>query len=96
MTLPVMTNSFQQLVLSEETSRRLAVQTPWGLVQPNFLPEGVSPASGYLQSCVMEMFKDFSEWDITNVLLLAHNEKDACDPKNELSNKKNFFVYVLT
>ena len=31
---------------------------------------------------VMEMFKDFSEWPITifdNVLLLAHNEKDACD-----------------
>ena len=77
-----MTNSFHQLVLSEETSRRLAVQTPWGLVQPNFLPEGVSPASGYLQSYVMEMFKDFSEWAITifdNVLLLAHDEHDACD-----------------
>ncbi|OXE36858.1 MAG: hypothetical protein CGW95_05120, partial [Phenylobacterium zucineum] len=76
-----MTNSFHQLVLSEETSRRLAVQTPWGLVQPRFLPEGVSPASGYLQSYVMELFKDFSDWAITifdNVLLLAHNEEDAC------------------
>ena len=76
-----MTNSFHQLILSDETSRRLAVQTPWGLVQPNFLPEGVSPASGYLQSYVMEMFKDFSDWAITifdNVLLLAHNEQDAC------------------
>ena len=43
-----MTNSFHQLVLSEETGRKLAVQTPWGLVQPRFLPEGVSPASRYL------------------------------------------------
>ena len=77
-----MTNSFHQLVLSEETGKRLAVQTPWGLVQPKFLPEGVSPASGYLQTYVMEMFKDFSDWAITifdNVLLLAHNEQDACD-----------------
>ena len=76
-----MTNSFHQLILSEETSRRLAVQTPWGLVEPRFLPEGVSPASGYLQSYVMEMFKDFAEWSITifdNILLLAHNEEDAC------------------
>ena len=75
-----MTNSFHQMVLSAETSRRLAVQTPWGLVQPRFLPEGVSPASGYLQSYVMEMFKDFSEWSIVifdNLLLLAHNEEDA-------------------
>ena len=77
-----MTNSFHQLVLSEETGRKLAVQTPWGLVQPRFLPEGVSPASGYLQSYVMEMFKDFEQWAITifdNILLLAHNKQDACD-----------------
>ena len=77
-----MTNSFHQLVLSEETGRKLAVQTPWGLVQPRFLPEGVSPASGYLQSYVMEMFRDFEEWAITifdNILLLAHDEQDACD-----------------
>ena len=77
-----MTNSFHQLVLSEETGRKLAVQTPWGLVQPRFLPEGVSPASGYLQSYVMEMFSDFSAWAITifdNILLLAHDEEDACN-----------------
>ena len=77
-----MTNSFHQLVLSEETGRKLAVQTPWGLVQPRFLPEGVSPASGYLQRYIMEMFSDFSDWAITifdNILLLAHDENDACD-----------------
>ena len=65
-------------MLSDETSRRLAVQTPWGLVQPKFLPEGVSPASGYLQSYVMEIFEDFSDWAIAifdNVLLLEHNEE---------------------
>ena len=75
-----MTNSFHQLVLSEETSRQLAVQTPWGLVQPKVLPERVSPAVGYLQSYVMEMFSDFSDWAITifhYILLLAHDKDDA-------------------
>ena len=43
-----MTNSFHQFILTSKTSEMLAVQTPWGLVQPNFLPEGVSPASGHL------------------------------------------------
>ena len=75
-----MTNSFHQLVLSEVTGRKLAVQTIWGPVQPKFLPEGVSPASGYLQSYVMEMFRDFEEWAITNfdnILLLAHEQMRA-------------------
>ena len=75
-----MTNSFHQLVLSEVTGRKLAVRTMWGPVQPKFLPEGVSLASGYLQSYVMEMFRDFEEWAITNfdnILLLAHEQMRA-------------------
>ena len=45
-----------------------------------FLPEGVSPASGHLQSTMMQMFGDFTDWSIVifdNVLLLAHDEEDA-------------------
>jgi len=76
-----MTNAFHQFPLAPLTSQRLAIQTPWGLVEPRFLPEGVSPASGHLQSMMMKMFGDFEAWSIVifdNVLLLAHDEDDAC------------------
>ena len=76
-----MTNSFHQFPLTELSSQRLAIQSPWGLVEPIFLPEGVSPASGHLQWTMMQMFGDFNEWSIVifdNVLLLAHDERDAC------------------
>ena len=76
-----MTNSFHQFPLTELSSQRLAIQSPWGLVEPIFLPEGVSPASGHLQWTMMQMFGDFNEWSIVifdNVLLLAHDEQDAC------------------
>ena len=75
-----MTNSFHQFPLTEMSSQRLAIQSPWGLVEPVFLPEGVSPASGHLQWTMMQMFGDFDEWSIVifdNVLLLAHDEIDA-------------------
>jgi len=75
-----MTNSFHQFPLTEDSSKRLAIQTPWGLVEPAFLPEGVAPASGHLQYTMMKMFSDFHEWSIIifdNNLLLANDQKDA-------------------
>lgn len=77
-----MTNSFHQFRLDKLTSERLSIQTPWGQVQPKFMPEGIGPASGVLQEAVRSIFKDFSEegWCIAifdNVLLLAYNFKDA-------------------
>ena len=45
----------------KEFSDLLSVQTPWGLVRPKFLPEGVGPASGLLQHIVRTIFEDFSE-----------------------------------
>ena len=47
-------NSFHQIPISEKTSNRLSIQTPWGLVRPIFVPEGIGPASGILQKCVMD------------------------------------------
>jgi hypothetical protein len=75
-----MTNSFHQIPLAEKTSNILSVQTPWGLVRPKFLPEGVGPASGVLQRTVMDVFVDFQSFMITifdNLLVLCHNYKDA-------------------
>ena len=72
-------NSFHQIPLDEETSQKLAVQTPWGLVEPKFLPEGVSPASGFLQYFVTQMFSDYAEWMICifdNILILADDHED--------------------
>ena len=77
-----MTNSFHQFPLTERTSQFLAVQTPWGLVVSLFLPERVGPASGHLQSTMMQMFGDFTDWTsviFDNILVLAHDEKDAID-----------------
>ncbi len=44
------------------------------------MPEGVSPASGYLQSIMMDVFKDCEAWTIVifdNLLVLADSMKDA-------------------
>jgi hypothetical protein len=73
-------NSFHQIKLGPITSSRLSVQTPWGQVQPLFMPEGIGPASGKLQSVVAEIFQDYDEWTIAifdNLLALAHDFEDA-------------------
>ena len=77
-----MTNSFHQIPLADRFSQVLSIQTPWGLVRPKFLPEGVGPASGILQSIVREVFtfEDFDDWTIVifdNFLILAHSYEDA-------------------
>jgi hypothetical protein len=75
-----MVNSFHQIRLAQETSEKLSVQTPWMLVRPLFLPEGVPIASGVLQKIVSEIFADFEEWSIVifdNLLVLAHDFDDA-------------------
>jgi hypothetical protein len=75
-----MTNSFHQIPIDEASSNLLSVSTPWGLFRPLFLPEGVGPASGILQSIVRRVFKDFEEWTIVifdNFLILAHDYSDA-------------------
>jgi len=75
-----MANSFHQIPLSDEFSNLLSVQTPWGLVRPKFLPEGVGPASGLLQMIVRDVFKGFEDWTIVifdNFLILADDYEDA-------------------
>ena len=76
------TNSFHQIPISEKRSNRLSIQTPWGLVRPIFVPNGVGPASGILQKCAMDIISDFDSWTIAifdNLLILAHSYTDAYD-----------------
>ena len=75
-----MTNSFHQIPIDDFSSNLLSVSTPWGLFRPKFLPEGVGPASGILQSIVRRIFADFDDWIIVifdNFLILASDYHDA-------------------
>ena len=75
-----LTNGFHQFRLDDETSRLLSVQTPWGQVEPIFLPEGVPQGSGILQQVMVDVFGIFSEWAIVifdNLLVLAEDYADA-------------------
>ena len=95
-----MTNSFHQIPLSEESSNLLSVQTPWGLVRPKFLPEGVGPASGILQSIVKDVFdfEDFPDWTIVifdNFLVLANDYEDAASKLERVIARCAEFGVVL-
>ena len=73
-------NSFHQFRLAELTSQRLSIQTPWGQVQPLFMPEGIGPASGILQKHASQIFEDFADWSIAifdNLLVMAYDYDDA-------------------
>lgn len=73
-------NAFHQIRLSKATSERLSVQTPWMQVEPLFMPEGIGPASGYLQKVVSDIFKECEPWTISifdNLLVLATDYQDA-------------------
>ena len=75
-----LTNGFHQFKLDPETAKMLSVQTPWGQVQPKFLPEGVPIGSAWLQECMMNIFGDFEEFCIIifdNLLAMAHDYQDA-------------------
>jgi hypothetical protein len=85
-----LTNAFHQIPIGEKTSNVLSIQTPWGLVRPVFLPEGVSPASGVLHSTVAKIFAEYDEWMIVifdNVLILANEYQEAYE-KLEMFLKK--------
>lgn len=73
-------NAFHQIKLGPITSARLSVQTPWGQVEPMFMPEGIGPASGKLQQVVSEVFAEIADFSIIifdNLLVLAHDYEDA-------------------
>ena len=75
-----MSNAFHQFPITERSSQILAIQTPWGLVEPRFLSERMSPASGHLQAMMVKMFGGLSEWSkvmFDNILMLAHDAVDA-------------------
>lgn len=75
-----MTNGFHQVPLDGSTSRKLSLKTPWGQVEPMFMPEGIPCASFILHKTMTEIFEDCAEWTIVifdNILVCAHDYEDA-------------------
>lgn len=93
-----MTNSFHQIPIDDDSSDLLSVSTPWGLFRPKFLPEGVGPASGILQSIVRKIFADFDDWIIVifdNFLILASDYKDAASKLQQVLQQCHIYRLVL-
>jgi hypothetical protein len=83
-------NAFHQFRLDALTSERLSIVTPWGQVRPLFMPEGIGPASGILQKHMASIFSDFLDWAVIlfdNMLLLAHDHRDAYDKLNKFLDR---------
>lgn len=73
-------NAFHQVRLGPRTSEILSVVTPWGQFAPQFMPEGVAPASFILQEITRKIFGDYDDWTIAvfdNLLVLADSYEDA-------------------
>lgn len=72
-------SAFHQALIDEPSRRLLAVSTPWGVVQPRLLPEGISPASAILMKSVQEMFRPIKDNSIImfdNILLMGTSPED--------------------
>lgn len=77
-----LTNSFHQIPLHPDSREILSIVTPFGQLQPKFLPEGVSPASNVLQMYMDKIFVDYQEWLLVifdNLLVMAHSYDDLYD-----------------
>ena len=77
-----MSEAFHQIKIGPKTSEMLSVVTPWGQVEPMFLPEGVPPASIELQDIVRSIFSEHSDYLIfafENLLILGTSPDDAMD-----------------
>ena len=91
-------NAFHQVRLGALTSERLSVVTPWGQFAPQFMPEGVAPASFILQEVMTQIFGDLEEWSIVifdNMLVLAEDYEDALRKLKIIINRCNEYNLYL-
>ena len=95
-----MMNGFHQIPIGPITRARLSVVTPFGQYEPQFLPEGVSPASIELQNIVRHIFSDM-DYVIAlfdNLLIGAYSEQDLYEKINKFLDrcKKHNLVLKIT
>ncbi len=75
-----MKNAFHQITLALDTSRKLSILSEFGNVRPLYMPEGISPASGILNSVMSSVFHSRLDKAIVihdNFLVLA-TDFDEC------------------
>jgi hypothetical protein len=75
-----MPTAFHQIVLEEVTSNNLSILTSWGNIRPLFMPEGISSASGILNSIMTEIFEPESKYTIVifdNFLVITQLFRDC-------------------
>ena len=75
-----MRTAFHQVPLDEATSNNLSILTPWGNIRPLFMPEGISSASGILNSIMTDIFEPESKSAIVifdNFLVIAQSFRDC-------------------
>ena len=71
--------SFHQLRIDDASMQWLSVVTPWGQYMPQFLPEGIPPATAMLQAAVDRIFKQHEDRLLAiydNFLLCGTGEMD--------------------
>ena len=92
-----MTNGFHQIPIGPVTKARLSVVTPFGQFEPQFLPEGVSPASIELQNIVNYIFNDL-DWVVAlfdNLLICAVSETDLYEKIESFLDRCRKYNLVL-
>ena len=92
-----MMNGFHQIPIGPITRARLSVVTPFGQYEPQFLPEGVSPASIELQNIVRHIFSDM-DYVIAlfdNLLIGAYSEQDLYEKIDKFLDRRKEHNLVL-
>ena len=77
-----MKNGFHQFKLADLTSNRLSVLTPWGNFKPGWMPEGVPPASGILNTTMTDIFRPYLPYTVVmfdNFLSITSSLTDCYD-----------------
>jgi hypothetical protein len=93
------TRSFHQIPITTSTSKLLTITTPYGTFRPQFLPEGVQPASGILADIVREIFDDYSEWCLAihdNILIGADTEEQLLDRWQQILDRCAEYNVILS
>ena len=93
-----MKNAFHQFKLSQHTSELLSIQNMFGQFRPKFMPEGIGPASGYLQKQVRQIFAGFEEFTITifdNILVLGKSKEDMMRRIKQVLDRCREFNVIL-
>ena len=84
-----MTRAFHQITLDIETSLNLSVMTTWGCFCPLYMPEGIPPATGILNTVMTDILSTESKHTIVifdNFLSICYSHRDCYNKLVRLVN----------